>query len=69
MADYWSDEKYRRELMEERVQAAALHRLLAAARSRAGAGINPESLERLANGARLDKTITLGRLMVRITAG
>jgi hypothetical protein len=69
MNDYWGDEQFRRACMEEKLQGAARHRLLAAAGSRSGTGINPESLKRLAYGSRLDKTIVLGGIRVRITAG
>jgi len=69
MTDFWSEEQYRRGLMEEREQAAALHRLLAATRSKTRTVINPDNSKRPAGGTRLDKTIVLGGLRVRITAG
>ena len=69
MTDLWSEEQYRRTLMEERLTEAASFRLLPAARGGAGNGINLENLKRLACGPQLDKTIVLGGLRVRITAG
>jgi hypothetical protein len=69
MTDFWGDEQYRRIIMEERLAEAAACRVLAAGRKRIGPGLNLESLKSLANSPRLDKTIVLGGLRVRITAG
>lgn len=70
MADYWGDEHYRRASMEERLQEADRHRLLAAAARQQGWNrYNLESWKRLTDGARLDKTIVLGGFKVRITGG